>query len=122
MDPRVFARQQVEEQRRQAEQQHRRSVERHQQEARRFDDFVRELHQVATLKTEGDFEKFFVQKMVQRVRGAKADTVPDTRSSVSGDRMRRASRIFRSARTPAEGLKQLRKVDPELARTLQQVR
>ena len=40
----------------------------------------------------------------------------------NADRMRRASQIFRSARTPAEGMKALREADPELAKTLERSR
>ena len=126
VDPRVLAQQryQQEQHRHQQEQQrHQQEQQRHQQAAQRFDTFVQELHQVATIKTEGDFEKFLTQQLVKRLQGnPKSNTQPDTGPSISADRMRRASQIFRRAQSPAAGLKELQKVDPDLAKTLQQVR
>lgn len=97
--------------------------ERYKQDRQKFNTFVQELHQMATIKTEGDFEKFLTQKLVKRLQGnPKSNTQTDTGPSISADRMRRASQIFRRAQSPAAGLKELQKVDPDLAKTLQQVR
>ena len=99
-----------------------RAQERYKQDRQKFNNFVHELHQIATIKTEGDFEKFLTQKLVKQLQGTKSGTQTDTRLSVSADRMRRASQIFRNARTPAEGFKALQKADPDLAKILQQPR
>ena len=122
LQARDSARRQAVEQQQRAAQQHEQAVRRHEQAAQRFDTFVQELHQVATVKTDGDFEKFLTQKLVKRLQGTKSDTQTDTGPSVSADRMRRASQIFRRAASPAAGLKELRKVDPDLAKTLEQER
>ena len=83
-----------------------------------FSDFLSQLHHIATEKPEKDFEQLFMQEMVKQLR----KTQPDTQLSVSSDRMKRASQIFRRYKTSAEGLKQLQKVDPDLANTIQQLR
>ncbi len=88
------------------------------QAQQRFNTFVKQLHQIATIKTEGDFEKFLTQELTKRLNGRKPSSEASTRPAVSADRMRRASQIFRKAQNPAEGLKKLREVDPDLAETL----
>lgn len=92
--------------------------QRAEQAQQRFDTFVKQLHQIATIKTEGDFEKFLTQELTKRLKGTKPSSEASKRPSVSADRMRRASQIFRDAQDPAEGLKKLREVDPDLAETL----
>ncbi|MYB65797.1 tetratricopeptide repeat protein [Candidatus Poribacteria bacterium] len=111
VDPRALAKQQ-------AEQFIQQAAQRQQQAKQRFDTFVEELHQIATIKTEGDFEKFLMQELTKRLNGTKSSSKASTRPAVSADRMRRASQIFRKAQKPAEGLKKLREVDPDLAETL----
>ncbi len=88
------------------------------QAQQRFDTFVKQLHQIATIKTEGDFEKFLTQELTKRLKGTKSSSEASKRPSVSADRMRRASQIFRKAQNPAEGMKKLQEVDPKLAETL----
>ena len=92
--------------------------QRAEQAQQRFNTFVKQLHQIATIKTEGDFEKFLTQELTKRLNSTKSSSQASTRPSVSADRMRRASQIFRKAQNPAEGLKKLREVDPDLAETL----
>ncbi len=95
--------------------------QRAEQAQQRFNTFVKQLHQIATIKTEGDFEKFLTQELTKRLNGRKPSSEASTRPAVSADRMRRASQIFRKAQNPAEGLKKLREVDPDLAETLRRV-
>ena len=106
--------------RQQAQQRYEQAVQMSQAEQKRFESFVQQLHQVATIKTEADFEKFLMQELVKQLR--RSDTTSSQNPAVSADRMRRASSIFRKAQTPAEGLKKLREVDPDLANTLHRVR
>ena len=107
--------------RQQAQQRYEQAVQMSQEEQKRFESFVQQLHQLATIQTEADFEKFLMQELVKQLRG-KDTASGDQKPAVSADRMRRASSIFRKAQTPAEGLKKLREVDPDLANTLHQVR
>lgn len=111
VDPRDLAK-------RTAAQRYQQVQQRAKQAQQRFDTFVKQLHQIATIKTEGDFEKFLTQELTKRLDGTKPSSEASTRPSVSADRMRRASQIFRNAQNPAEGLKKLREVDPDLAETL----
>lgn len=111
VDPRDLAK-------RAAAQRYQQVQQRAEQVQQRFDTFVKQLHQIATIKTEGDFEKFLMQELTKRLNGTKSSSKASTRPAVSADRMRRASQIFRKAQNPAEGLKKLREVDPDLAETL----
>ena len=88
------------------------------QAQQRFDTFMKQLHQIATIKTEADFEKFLTQELTKRLKGTKSSSEASNRPAVSADRMRRASQIFRKAQNPAEGMKKLQEVDPKLAETL----
>lgn len=115
VDPRVLAKQQ-------AEQFIQQAARRQREADQRFDTFVRDLHQMATIKTDGDFEAFLMEKMLKRLDGTRTDSEPNTGGAVSADRMRRASQIFRKSRTPAEGFKALQEADPDLAKTLQRIR
>ena len=85
-----------------------------QQEKQQFENFVRQLHQVATIKTEADVQKFLTQELVKKL------ITPGQKPPVSAKRMQQASHIFRNAKTPKEALKKLREVDPDFANTLQQ--
>ncbi len=109
VDPRAVARQQ-------AQQRYEQVKQKAQQEQQRFESFMKQLHQIATIKTEADFEKFLMQELVNQLRAP--DTAQDKKPSVSADRMRRAAQIFRKSKTPAEGMKALQEVDPDLANTL----
>ncbi len=112
VDPRAVARQQAQKMSEHARQ-------KTQAEQKRFENFVKQLHQIATIKTEADFEKFLTQELVKQLRTP--NTAQDKKPPVSADRLRRASHIFRKAKTPAEGMKKLREVDPDFANTLQRV-
>ncbi len=61
-----------------------------------------------------------MQEHVKQLEGSKPAVAPGPRPSA--ERMRRAAQIFRNAKTPAEGMKKLQKVDPDLANTLQRGR
>ena len=87
-----------------------------QQEKQRFETFVKQLHRMASIKTEADFEKFLTQELVKQLEGSKPAAAPGPRPSA--ERMRRAAQIFRNAKTPAEGMKKLQEVDPDFANTL----
>ncbi len=85
-----------------------------QQEKQQFENFVQQLHQVATIKTEADVQKFLTQELVKKL------ITPGQKPPVSAKRMQQAAHIFRNAKTPKEALKKLREVDPDFANTLQQ--
>ncbi len=109
VDPRAVARQQ-------AQKMSEHTRQKTQAEQKRFENFVKQLHQIATIKTEADFEKYLTQELVKQLEGSKPAAAPVKRPSA--ERMRRASQIFRNAKTPAEGMKKLREVDPDFANTL----